>query len=486
MAERGGFEPPIRLLAVYRFSKPAPSATRPPLQPIDFEAFNWRLPLQSFIFYCFCDTGLTHFVMSNASAKPVIKWPRKVSVGRVTVSIYKDLTPSGNDRFRVANYSTGKRVYEPYSTEAEAVEAANKLAKQLSQRDVIGASMTREQSIEFASAVQSLQPLGLTLSAAVAAIVEAVKQVGDLATVGAAIHFYKTKHTPIVEKKVSEVVADMLAEKKARNAKDRYIEDLTYRLEKFADAFQSNISDVSAVQIQEWLDGQKLSAQSYQNNRRVVNTLFNFAMDKKRRFVRENPVEDVDELDIAEREPEIFSPDEARSLMANTAEDFLPCLAIGLFAGVRSAEIQRLTWDKIDFKERHIILKAGVAKTGARRIVPMHDNLFEWLAPYADKKGKLWEFTDDAFDKRLAVTAKAAGIEWKHNGPRHSFISYAFAATDDEAKVASWSGNSPKMIQKHYRKLVTKAEAQKYFAIHPPKLVGGSVPSVPMLPAVTV
>ena len=31
MAERGGFEPPIRLLTVYRFSKPAPSATRPSL-----------------------------------------------------------------------------------------------------------------------------------------------------------------------------------------------------------------------------------------------------------------------------------------------------------------------------------------------------------------------------------------------------------------------------------------------------------------------
>jgi hypothetical protein len=31
LAERGGFEPPIRLLTVYRFSKPAPSATRPPL-----------------------------------------------------------------------------------------------------------------------------------------------------------------------------------------------------------------------------------------------------------------------------------------------------------------------------------------------------------------------------------------------------------------------------------------------------------------------
>src|SRR5579862_4235798 len=32
MAERGGFEPPVRLLTVQRFSKPPPSATRPSLR----------------------------------------------------------------------------------------------------------------------------------------------------------------------------------------------------------------------------------------------------------------------------------------------------------------------------------------------------------------------------------------------------------------------------------------------------------------------
>ena len=33
MAERGGFEPPVQLLTVQRFSKPPPSATRPSLRP---------------------------------------------------------------------------------------------------------------------------------------------------------------------------------------------------------------------------------------------------------------------------------------------------------------------------------------------------------------------------------------------------------------------------------------------------------------------
>ena len=32
LAERGGFEPPVQLLTVQRFSKPPPSASRPSLR----------------------------------------------------------------------------------------------------------------------------------------------------------------------------------------------------------------------------------------------------------------------------------------------------------------------------------------------------------------------------------------------------------------------------------------------------------------------
>ncbi len=90
----------------------------------------------------------------------------------------------------VAKYLGEKRRFDAYSTETHALDAANKLARQLSQRDVLSASMTREQSIEYANAVQSLQPLDLSLSAAVAALVEAVKLTGDLASVAAAVRFY--------------------------------------------------------------------------------------------------------------------------------------------------------------------------------------------------------------------------------------------------------------------------------------------------------
>ena len=117
----------------------------------------------------------------------------------------------------VANYSGEKRRFDSYGTETDAIEAANKLARQLSQRDVVSASMTREQSIEYASAVQSLQPLGISLLAAVAAWGEAVKLTGDLASVAAAVRFYKAKHKAITSKSLAEVVARIArAEKVSR------------------------------------------------------------------------------------------------------------------------------------------------------------------------------------------------------------------------------------------------------------------------------
>lgn len=205
-------------------------------------------------------------------------WPRKVTVGRESVSVYRRLTPLGNFAYMVANYAEGKRRFDSYATEADALDAAGKLARQLSARDVIGASMTREQSVEYASAIQSLQPLGLTLSAAVAAIVEAVKLTGDLPGVAAAARFYKAKHKSVTPKRVADVVADLLALKKARGAAARYLDDLQFRLEKSAEKFPCNIGSVTTADVQAWLDGLKLSSQSYVNNRGVFTCFSSIAL----------------------------------------------------------------------------------------------------------------------------------------------------------------------------------------------------------------
>src|ERR1039458_5168423 len=206
---------------------------------------------------------------THRSRKP--DWPRKVSLGRVSVSIYKRTAPNGSPCFMVANYAGTKRRFDSYADESLALEAANKLARQLSERDTLTASMTREQAVEYAAAVQTLKPLGIALPAAVATVAEclkhvggladvtaacrfyaarhkptvgkrgadSVKQFGGLADVPAACRFYAARHKPTVAKRVADAVTEMLSVKAARGASERYQRDLRGRLDKFAADFRS-------------------------------------------------------------------------------------------------------------------------------------------------------------------------------------------------------------------------------------------------------
>jgi integrase len=416
---------------------------------------------------------------TTASRKPKQgeSWPRKVTVGRESITVYRRKTPLGNFAFMVANYSGEKRRFDSYSTEADALDAASKLARQLSQRDVIGAAMPKEQSVEYASAVQSLQPLGLTLTAAVAAIVEAVKLTGDLPSVAAAARFYKAKHKTVTPKRVADVVAELLALKESRGAAARYLDDLRLRLDKFAAAFQCNIGSVTTPDVQSWLDGLKLSSQTYANNRRVVHLLFEHGV--ARGYCLDNPAAKVERPKIRNGEVEIFTPDETRKLLTAATPDFLPAIALGMFAGLRSAEIERLDWRDIDLKQAHVVVSASNAKTASRRIVPIAENLSAWLAPYAGRTGKVWP--GGWLYKAQQDTAKAAGVAWKANGCRHSCASYMFALTNDAGRIAGFLGNSASVVHRHYRQLATPADAQKFFSVKPATALN----VLPMLAAAT-
>ena len=91
------------------------------------------------------------------------------------MTVYRRNTSSGGVGFMVANYADGeRRRFDSYATETDALEAANTLAKRLDKRDYVAASMTKEQAIEYASALQSLQPFKISLAPAVATLTEAL------------------------------------------------------------------------------------------------------------------------------------------------------------------------------------------------------------------------------------------------------------------------------------------------------------------------
>ena len=53
------------------------------------------------------------------------------------------------------------------------------------------------------------------------------------------------------------------------------------------------------------------------------------------------------------------------------------------------SEIERLKWSDIHLAKKFIVVGASKSKTASRRVVPIHENLAAWLAPYAGRQGSV-------------------------------------------------------------------------------------------------
>jgi integrase len=392
-----------------------------------------------------------------------------VTVGNVIVRIYKRLRPTASGKFRtifeVADYSNGVRRLRGFTDAKEAKRQAEKIATQLAAGESTAATMQNTEAASFGRAIELLRPTGVSIEVAAATFAKCFEILGGDALMDAS-RFYVSRHKKTTPKRLPDVIAELLAVKESRGASPRYMDDLRGRLRKVAEAFGKDASNVTTAEIQAWLDAKKFSRQGYSDYRNRLHLLFNFAV--ARGYAIDNPVAGVEKIKARGGDVAIFTPSEIAKLLASASAEFLPSLAIGAFAGLRSAEIERLAWADVDLVGRHITVGAKQAKTASRRVIPIHDNLAAWLAPYAGKQGMVWPGTHFAFyHEGQQDTAKAAGVAWKSNALRHSYASYRFAQTGDAGRVAGELGNTAAVVHRHYRELVKPADAQAWFAVKP-------------------
>jgi len=172
---------------------------------------------------------------------------------------------------------------------------------------------------------------------------------------------------------------------------------------------------------------------------------------------------------VPDKEITIFTPEEMEKILLVAHARILPLLAIGGFTGIRTAEICKLDWEDIKWDRGHIEVSGRIAKTNARRLVPLSENLKAWLAPWRGESGPIITMADPS--GAMSDTAVKAGIPggWRQNALRHSFISYRVAETGDVARTSLEAGNSPKQVFRHYREVVDEAAARAWFSITPPE-----------------
>ena len=391
--------------------------------------------------------------------------------GNATVKIYgRTRRVAGTDypTFEVCDYSTGRRVLRSHATESEARKEAKRIAKALAAGNVRSAQMLSRDVASYGRAIELAKPTGVPLEIVAAHYAEAFKILGSDRIIEAAKFFVAQNPDSLTHRTVAEAVAELLAAKESRGASVRYIQDLRARLNRFAEAFAVDISSVTTADVQRWFDGLKLSAQSVRNFRTVLGTLFNFAEARGYILKGSNTIEATEKVSAKNSDAvEIFTPSEITKLLAASAPEFRACLALGAFAGLRSAEIERMEWTDIDLKSGHITIAADKAKTASRRLVPILPNLKQWLVPLAKKSGTVWAGDHESFYHAMQDSARAAGVTWKSNGLRHSFISYRLAVVQNAAQVALEAGNSAQVVFAHYRELVKPKAAKNWFAVKP-------------------
>ena len=277
---------------------------------------------------------------------------------------------------------------------------------------------------------------------------------------------------------LSEAVAAFVESKERKAAAGdigaRRLKDIRIRLAKVASAFTGKtMAEIEADELQEFLHSIPHPATRNDYRKEVVQ-LWGWAMQKPRQWttlaLNKRNLERAKEPNKARI---ILEVEEAARLMEASADAEICALnALILFGGLRRDEVEKLDWRAVNFAKGYINVTADISKVNAERFAPMPDNLREWLLPVAKKSGPIIKKT---LTKPLRDTWKAANLyPWPQDAHRHSFISYRRQLVGDW-QTALDAGTSEAIIKKHYKRPVTKDDAERFFNIRPAASAAGKV-----------
>jgi integrase len=190
-----------------------------------------------------------------------------------------------------------------------------------------------------------------------------------------------------------QLVKEMLKAKEADGVGKRHLRDLESRLSYFAAKFYGQkVGTITTREIDAFLRELPVAPMTRNHYRAVLVQVYNFAITNG--YATENPALKAAKAKMIGETPGILTVEQASALLVNAAPEILPYFAIGMFAGLRRAELERLDWSEIDFQSNLIEVTAVKSKTAMRRLVTLQPNLRPWLLPHRQLKGAVTPVDD--------------------------------------------------------------------------------------------
>ena len=338
-------------------------------------------------------------------------FPVEVSEGSVTVKVYRVrnkvyrfTTQRGKvslkPRFSfMVNYVAGEQRHQKmFADYEEAYRHAESKARALSRGEHDALELRAVDARAYVNAVDLVKPTGMPLEVIAKYYMEAWKALAGRATVPEAAREYARRHQHNMPRKtVPEAVEEMIKVREKDGTSDAYLKVLRVYLGQFKQRIQTQLTLVTTGMLTEYFRSLEVSPRSKNNARATVGAFFKFCKENGWLPRDHEGVSQV--AKFKERAPEtieIYTPPELVELLRVAKPELVPFLTIGAFAGLRTAEIERLDWAEVRLKERLIEIKAAKAKTASRRLVPISENLAAWLKGYAQDSGPVFPYVNTA------------------------------------------------------------------------------------------
>ena len=358
----------------------------------------------------------------------------------------------GNTRWRVTHQEGPKSIRKHFKNESDAKRYFNSVKKK--RKSIIPAllSLSELEQMQIAVALDEIKSLNTTLDSVL-------------------LHYKSSKIKPTKKITLKDCVIELLNEKKLQNLRPRYINEITSTLSNFIVGKENrSLDQISKADILDYIKGHNWS------HRRIVGVigdlqmLWNWAI--KNEYTSSNLIQRIPKPKLDDPIPNPLNISTTRKLLSFLTQhpEALKTLSLCLFAGLRSSEAAQILPQHIDLHNNTITVSPITAKKRQLRQIDISPNLRKWLILANKLKSKTPLSLNRL--KHIQHYHIKPNLSIPRNSLRHSFISYHLAHHQNLNLTALQAGNSPDIILKHYRKLVSKPDAITFWNICPNNVNG--------------
>lgn len=391
---------------------------------------------------------------------PLPSFPFKKEKGGHSITIL-DKTES-KPYYRLQFKESSKRREKTFSTFKEAETEGKRILKALHRDSPLELEVGKSELHEFRLALAKTKRKGVSIIEAIGEWESAVDKLPTGLSLHQAIELCINHYASLNPIEVERAV-DGFLNFKNNNVDEKYFRSLKAQMNSFSKFFNGYMMrDLSKENVGGWVN-------SIDHKSRTVNhyigTLKQFlkwsiTMDylpsnlRLFEILSTKPIKDFTEI-------KVITPSQLDQVLTIENEEIRARMALTAFAGLRPSEAQAFKWDDILPDGKHIAISAEVSKTSKRRAVEIRPRLMEYIsekhlaAPWVGGERKLQKLITNHFEH--------VNIKRDHNVLRHSFISYRLALINNIFRVSEEAGNSPMMINQHYKALVSPDDASDWF-----------------------